>query len=89
MKYVLNLTSRAKETGDLLSVKGEHRFEQEVKDQSDLHLERVYGKFGRTIQPPMPVQSDTAKATDRDGVLEIKLPKADEVKPKEIKIDIL
>jgi HSP20 family protein len=37
----------------------------------------------------MPVQADKVKATYRDGVLEIRLPKAEEVKPKEIKIDIL
>jgi HSP20 family protein len=76
-------------TGDLLVIKGERRFEQEVKEQSFLHLERTYGKFERLIQLPMPVQSDKVKATYRDGVLEIRLPKVDEVKPKEIKIDIL
>ena len=37
----------------------------------------------------MPVQSDTVKATYRDGVLQVKLPKAEEVKPREIKINIL
>jgi HSP20 family protein len=76
-------------TGDLLSVKGERRFEQEVKEQELLHVERAYGKFERLIQLPMPVQADRVKATYRDGVLEIKLPKAEEVKPKQIKVDIL
>jgi HSP20 family protein len=76
-------------TGDRLVIKGERRFEQEVKEQSFLHLERTYGKFERLIQLPMPVQSDKVKATYRDGVLEIRLPKVDAVKPKEIKIDIL
>jgi HSP20 family protein len=76
-------------TGDLLVIKGERRFEQEVKEQSFLHVERTYGKFERLIQLPMPVQSDKVKATYRDGVLEIKLPKVEAVKPKEIKIDIL
>ena len=76
-------------TGDLLVIKGERRFEQEVKEQSFLHVERTYGKFERLIQVPMPVQSDKVKATYRDGVLEVRLPKVDEVKPKEIKIDIL
>jgi HSP20 family protein len=76
-------------TGDLLSVKGERRFEDEVSEGSCLHLERAHGKFERTVQLPMPVQSDKVKATYRDGVLEIKLPKADEVKPREIRIDPL
>jgi HSP20 family protein len=76
-------------TGDLLVIKGERRFEQEVKEQSLLHVERTYGKFERLIQLPMPVRSDKVKATYRDGVLEIQLPKVEAVKPKEIKIDIL
>jgi HSP20 family protein len=76
-------------TGDLLSIRGERRFEQELKEHSFLHLERAYGKFERMVQLPMPVQADKVKATYRDGVLEIRLPKAEETKPKEIKIDIL
>jgi HSP20 family protein len=76
-------------TGDLLTIKGERRFQNEVKEQDLLHVERTYGKFERLIQLPMAVQSDRVKAAYRDGVLEIKLPKAEELKPKEIKIDIL
>ena len=76
-------------TGDLLTVKGERRFENQVKEQDLLHVERTYGKFERVIQLPMAVQADRVKATYREGVLEIKLPKAEELKPKEIKIDIL
>lgn len=76
-------------TGDVLTVKGERAFDQEQKDENYVHVERVYGKFERSIQLPMPVQADRVKATYRDGVLEVKLPKAEEVKPKDIKIDIL
>jgi HSP20 family protein len=76
-------------TGDLLSVKGERRFEHDAKEQHVLHVERTYGAFERLVQLPMPVQADRVKASYRDGVLEIRLPKADEVKPKEIKVDIL
>ena len=76
-------------TGDLLTVKGERRFENQVKQQDLLHVERTYGNFERLIQLPMAVQSDRVKATYRDGVLEIKLPKAEELKPKEIKIDLM
>jgi HSP20 family protein len=78
-------------TGDLLSVKGERRWEQgerENKDNTVLHVERVYGQFERMIQLPFPVQGDKVKATYRDGVLEVKLPKAEEVKPRTIKVDI-
>ena len=76
-------------TGDLLSVKGERRFEHDDKEQHRLHGERVYGAFERLVQLPMPVQTDKVKASYRDGVLEIRLPKVEEIKPKEIKVDIL
>jgi HSP20 family protein len=76
-------------TDDLLSVRGERRFDRDVKDESYHRLERVYGKFERNVQLPMPVQADKVKAVYREGVLEITLPKAEEVKPKQIKIDIL
>jgi HSP20 family protein len=76
-------------TGDLLTVKGERRWEREQRDDSYHRLERVYGKFERSVPLPVSVQADKVKATYRDGVLEIRLPKAEEVKPKEIKIDVL
>ncbi len=76
-------------TGDLLTLKGERTANREFKDENAYHAERVYGKFERHVQLPMPVQPDKVKATYRDGVLEVKLPKAEEVKPKAIKIDIM
>lgn len=76
-------------TGDLLTVKGERRFEQhEGNDQSWHRVERVYGKFERTVQLAVPVQTDKVTASYRDGVLAVKLPKAEEVKPREIRIDL-
>jgi HSP20 family protein len=76
-------------TGDLLSIKGERRFEHDVKEKQLLHVERAYGKFERLVQLPIPVQADKVKASYRDGVLEVRLPKTEEIKPKEIKVDIL
>ncbi len=76
-------------TGDLLTIKGERRWDDEVKDQKFLHVERAYGQFERLIQLPMAVQADKVKASYRDGVLEITLPKVEELKPRDIKIDIL
>ena len=75
-------------TGDLLTVRGERTFNRDSKDEGVHHVERVYGKFERSVQLPMPVQPEKVKATYRDGVLEVKLPKVEEVKPKEIKIDV-
>lgn len=76
-------------TGDLLSIKGERRAADDAKDYQYLHVERVYGQFERLVQLPMAVQADKVRATYRDGVLQIVLPKAEELKPREVKIDIL
>lgn len=76
-------------TNDVLTIKGERNQQQEVKDDSHYRLERWFGRFEQSVPLPMPVQSDKVKATYRDGVLEIKLPKAEAVKPKEIKIEVL
>jgi HSP20 family protein len=75
--------------GDLLTIKGERRWDDDVKDQKFLHVERAHGQFERLIQLPMAVQADKVKASYRDGVLEITLPKVEEMKPRNIKIDIL
>ncbi|HEU5112896.1 MAG TPA: Hsp20/alpha crystallin family protein [Acidimicrobiia bacterium] len=75
-------------TGDLLTVKGERAFNRDSHAENTHHIERVYGKFERSVQLPMPVQADKVKATYRDGVLEVRLPKVEAVKPKAIKIDI-
>jgi HSP20 family protein len=76
-------------TGDVLTVKGERKWDKELNDDGYHRRERGYGKFERIVALPVPVQADKVKAAYRDGVLEITLPKAEEVKPKEIKIDIL
>ena len=77
-------------TGDLLTVKGERRFERDGGEGNTYHrVERLYGKFERSVQLPTMVQTDKVKASYRDGVLTVKLPKAEEVKPREIKIDLL
>ncbi|HBH04245.1 MAG TPA: molecular chaperone [Candidatus Rokubacteria bacterium] len=76
-------------TGDMLTVRGARAFDRELEKESYHRVERAYGQFERTLELPMPVQADRVKATYRDGVLEVKLPKAEEVKPKAIKIDIL
>jgi HSP20 family protein len=76
-------------TGDLLTLKGERRFDRESNENTYHRVERLYGKFERSVQLPMTVQTDKVKATYRDGVLEVKLAKADEVKPRQIKIDLM
>ena len=75
--------------GEVLTLKGERAFDRDVKDESYHHTERVFGKFERSVQLPMEVQAEKVQATYRDGMLEVKLPKAEEVKPREIKINIV
>jgi HSP20 family protein len=75
-------------TGDLLTVKGERELNHQPSDNNYLHMERVYGKFERSIRLPMPVHADRVSATYRDGVLEVRLPKTEDSRPKEIKIDV-
>ncbi len=76
-------------TGDMLSIRGERQWNQEVKQESYYRGERWYGKFERTLPLPMSVQADKVTASYRDGVLTIKLPKVEEIKSKEIKIDVV
>ena len=75
-------------TGDFLTVKSEREFNQQVRDDNYLHMERVYGKFERSTRLPRPVQADRVSATYRDGVLEVRLPKTEEIRRQEIKIDV-
>ena len=74
--------------GDVLSLRGERVQSQEVKRESAYRGERWYGKFERTLPLPIPVQADKVKATYRDGVLTVTLPKVEEIKPKEIQIEV-
>jgi HSP20 family protein len=73
-------------TGDTLTIKGEHKEEQEVKDENYLYKERSYGIFSRSVLTPVKVKSDKAEAVFKDGVLTLTLPKAEEIKPKQIKV---
>ena len=75
-------------TDDILTLKGEKKEEKEVKEKNYHRIERSYGSFQRSISLPSGVQADKAKAIYKDGVLHITLPKAEEAKPKQIKIDV-
>jgi len=70
----------------VLTVSGERKQEKEVKDGEYLRTERRYGRFERQVGLSQPVVSDQVKASYKDGVLTIALPKAAEAKPKTIDI---
>ncbi|MCX8126181.1 MAG: Hsp20/alpha crystallin family protein [Dehalococcoidia bacterium] len=73
-------------TGDTLTIKGERKEEKETREQDYFFRERRYGAFSRSVTIPVPVKTDKAEATFENGVLTITLPKAEEVKPKQIKV---
>ena len=73
-------------TGDVLSIKGEVRSEVKVEKANYLRQERRFGAFHRTVALPVPVQADKAEAKFKDGVLTLTMPKAEEARPKSIKI---
>ena len=76
-------------TGDMLTVKGERHWNQDVKQENYHRAERWSGRFERTLPLPITVQADKVKASYRDGVLTVTFPKAEEIKAKEIKIDTI
>jgi HSP20 family protein len=72
--------------GNTLTIRGE--FKEETKDEraSYIRQERRYGAFCRSVSLPTPVNSEKAEAVLENGVLTLRLPKAEEVKPKAIKV---
>ena len=72
--------------GDTLTIKGERKGESEVKEEDYYCCERSYGSFSRSIAVPPNVDTKKIEASFEDGVLEISLPKASEVKPKKVTI---
>jgi HSP20 family protein len=73
-------------TGELLTLKGETKQEEEKKEKAYHIREQRWGTFERSIALPTQVVADKAKAEFENGVLTITLPKAEEVKPKTINI---
>ena len=71
---------------NVLTLRGEKK--QEEKGVTFHRVERSYGSFVRSFALPTLVQADKVKASYKDGVLQITLPKAEEVKPKEISISV-
>lgn len=71
-----------------LSLKGEKKFEKEVKEENYHRGERSYGSFQRAFTLPSTGQQDKVKAKFKDGILQIVLPKVEEAKPKQIKVEV-
>lgn len=73
---------------NILTISGERKHEAEEKGKTYYRIERAYGRFQRTIELPADVMSDKAKASYKDGILELVVPKSEKAKEKEIAIDV-
>ncbi len=72
---------------NILSLRGEKREEEEVKDDRKFHVwERCYGSFERSFTLPRTVKADQISAHFRDGILHVQMPKAPEAKSRKIAI---
>ena len=73
-------------TGDTLSISGEKKWEDTGEDVKYHKIERTYGAFTRTFKIGVPIDADNIKATYKNGVLEITVPKAEALTQKKIEI---
>ena len=71
-----------------LTVRGERKFEAEEKEENFHRIERRYGAFTRSFGLPNTVDAEKVSADCRNGVLEIRLPKKAEAKPKQIRVNV-
>ncbi len=70
----------------VLTVKGERKHEEEVKEDRFYRKERVYGKFQRAFRLPEGTDYEKINADFKDGILTVTVPKVEEKKPKQISI---
>jgi HSP20 family protein len=73
---------------NVLTLRGQRKFENEVKRESFHRVERSYGSFSRSFTLPSTVDTDKVKADFKDGVLQVTLPTREEAKPKQIAINV-
>ena len=71
---------------NMLTIRGERKFEQKVKQDNYLRVERAYGAFSRSFSLPNTVDTEAIKAEYKNGVLSVIMPKRAESKPKQVKI---
>lgn len=75
-------------TGDILSIKGEKKEENEAQGKNYHHIERSHGAFERVIKLPVAVKADDVTASFKNGVLVITLPKKEEAVVKSVQVKI-
>ncbi len=73
---------------NVLTIRGERKFEKSVSDDNYLRMERSYGSFSRSFSLANTVNTEAIKAEYRNGVLTLHIPKREEAKPKQIKVSV-
>src|SRR5579863_2123970 len=73
---------------NILTLRGERKFESKVAEDKYLRVERTYGSFSRSFSLANTVNSEAIKADYLNGVLTLSIPKREEAKPKQIKINV-
>jgi HSP20 family protein len=71
---------------NVLTIKGERKFEEQVEDERYYRVERRFGSFQRSLALPQGVKPDEIQAGYEDGILTVTVPKAEEEKPKRIEV---
>jgi HSP20 family protein len=73
---------------NLLTIRGERRFEKSVSEDNYLRVERTYGTFTRSFSLPNTVNAEAIHAEYNNGVLTVNLPKREESKPRQVKVSV-
>jgi HSP20 family protein len=73
---------------NLLTIRGERKFEKSVSEESYLRVERTYGAFSRSFSLPNTVNAEAIGAEYKNGVLTVNLPKREESKPRQVKVTV-
>src|SRR5216684_6872537 len=73
---------------NILTIRGDRKFESKASEDKYLRVERAYGSFSRSFSLANTVNSEAIKADYRDGVLTLSIPKREEAKPKQIKVNV-
>jgi HSP20 family protein len=73
---------------NILTIRGERKFEKKAEEKNYLRVERSYGSFARSFSLANTVNSEAIKADYKDGVLTLSIPKREEAKPKQIKVNV-
>jgi HSP20 family protein len=73
---------------NILTIRGERKFEKKVNEGNYLRVERSYGAFSRSFSLASTVNTEAIKAAYKNGVLMLSVPKREEAKPKQIKVNV-